>query len=337
MDNQIEDNEDILEATAAADTLKPNGGSGGGQSRAEMLSTFTSLMNQLGKEDFSHWFNDSIAKIGHENDSIPGGAASKNKASISMKEDLDDMFGEDETLSEEFKEKAGTLFEAIVSAKVNVEIGRLEEEYEAAAADLQEQYEAALVEESNEIFEDVTSKLDQYLDAVVENWLEENALVVESSLRADIAEGFIEGLKGLFAEHYIEVPEERFDVLGQMQEQLEDLNSKLNEALDENLELKEAINEAVKESIIDEAAEDLADTQAERLKSLTEDVEFTDADAFARKVSIIKESHFNKKSTKVDSGLITETIDGTDEGTSDADVVAPGMSQYVQAISKNAK
>ena len=336
MDNLSEkDNENILEATAA-DTLKPNAGSGGGQTRAEMLSTFTSLMNQLGKEDFSHWFNDSIAKIGHENDSIPGGAAAKNKASVSMKEDLDEMFGEDETLSEEFKEKAGTLFEAIVSAKVNMEIARLEEEYEAAASELQEQFEAALEEESNEIFEDVTSKLDQYLDVVVEEWLKENALVVENSLRADIAEGFIEGLKDLFAEHYIEVPEERFDVLGQMQEQLEDLNSKLNDALDENLELKEAINEAVKESIIDEASEDLADTQAEKLKSLTEGVEFTDADAFAKKVSIIKESHFNKKSVKVDTGLITETIDGSDE-TTNVDVIAPGMSQYVEAISKTIK
>lgn len=337
MDNQSEENENILEATAAAETLKPKAGSGGGQTRAEMLSTFTSLMNQLGKEDFSHWFNDSIAKIGHENDSIPGGAAAKNKASISMKEDLDEVFSEDEALSEEFKEKASTIFEAILSAKVNVEIGRLEEEYEARVGELQEQFEAALEEESNEIFEDVTAKVDQYLDATINEWLEENKLVVESSLRAEIAEGFIDGLKNLFAESYIEVPAERFDVLGEMQAQLAELNDKLNEALDENLELKEAINEAVKESIIDEAAEDLADTQAEKLKSLTEGVEFTDAETFAKKVSIIKESHFNKKPVKVDSGLITETIDGTDEGTNDVDVLAPGMNQYVQAISKNAK
>ena len=337
MDNQSEENENILEASAAAETLKPNGGSGGGQSRAEMLSTFTSLMNQLGKEDFSHWFNDSIAKIGPENDSIPSGAAAKNKASISMKEDLDEMFGEDEALSEEFKEKASTLFEAIVSAKVNIEVARLEEEYEELATELNEQFDKALAEESEAIFEDVTNKLDQYLETAVNEWLEENRLEVENGLRTEIAENFIEGLKNLFAESYIEVPEERFDVLGTMQESIEDLEEKLNEALDENLELKQAINEAVKESIIDEAAEDLADTQAEKLKSLTEGMDFTDADAFAKKVSIIKESHFNKKTAKVDTGLITETIDGTDDGSDVSNVVAPGMSQYIQAISKNAK
>lgn len=330
MDKQIEENEEIVEATSASETLKPGGAPG--QTRAEMLSTFTSLMSQLGKEDFSKWFNDSIKQIGHENDSIPGGAAAKNKASVAMKEDLDEFFSEDETLSEEFKEKAATIFESIVSAKVNIEVSRLEEEFETAAADLEEQYNTKLEESSEAIFEEVTEKLNVYLDHVVESWLEENRIEVESSLRTELAEEFIDGLKGLFAEHYIEVPEERLDVLSDMEKRIDELTAKLDETLDENLVLQNAINEAVKESIIDDAADGLAETQVEKLKSLTEGVEFVDADTFAKKVSIIKESHFNKKAASPETGFITEEIDGSAEDKDE--YVAPGMEQYVNAISK---
>lgn len=335
MDNLPEENEEILEA-AAAETLKPGGGSGGGQTRAEMLATFTSLMNQLGKEDFSHWFNDSIAKIGKEGDAVPSGAAAKNKASISMKEDLDEVFSEDETLSEEFKEKASTIFESIVEARVNLEVSKLQEEFEALEEELVEKYNEALEEESAEIFEDVTEKLNSYLDHIVETWLEENKLAVENSIRLEIAENFMESLKNVFAEHYVEVPEERFDIIGEMKAQIEELTEKLNESLDKNIELEEAVNEATKNTIIDEASEDLAETQVEKLKSLTEGLEFVDADTFAKKVAIIKESHFNKKSTKVDTGLITEEIDGSEDGSKD-EVVSPGMNHYVQAISKTIK
>lgn len=333
MDKQPEENEEIVEATSAAETLKPGGAPG--QTRAEMLSTFTSLMGQLGKEDFSKWFNDSIAQIGKEAKGVPDGAAAKNKASVAMKEDLDEFFSEDETLSEEFKEKAATIFESIVTAKVNIEVNRLEEEFEAAAQDLEEQFNTKLEESTEEIFEEVTDKLNAYLDHVVETWLEENRIEVESSLRTELAEEFIEGLKNLFGEHYIEVPDERLDVLSDLEQKNEELTAKLDEALDKVLVLQDAINEAVKESIIDEASDDLAETQAEKLKSLTEGVEFTDAETFAKKVSIIKESHFNKKTTAPETGLITEEIDGSAEGQDE--YVAPGMEQYVKAISKTIK
>lgn len=324
---------ELKEGSAASDTLKPGGGSSGGQSKAEMLATFTQLMSQLGKEDLSNWLNDSLAKIGHEADSIPSGSAEKNKSSVSMKEDVNEMF-EGDDLSEEFKDKALTIVEAVVNTRIAIETARLEENFETLEASLVEQYQQTLNEEVDEIFEDLSNKLHQYLNHIAESWMKENKLSIESSIRAEIAENFMTGLQNLFAEHYISVPEERFDIIGEMRSEIEELKNKLNETTDMNLQLNSIIDEANKSAIIDDMSEGLAETQIEKLRTLSENVEFTDVDSYIKQVSIIKENFFNKKPAVNNTGLIVESIDGTN-GDDSTEILTPQMNEYAKALSKS--
>lgn len=339
------DGQDIQEV-AAADTLKPGAGSGGTESKAEMLATFTSLLAQLGKDDLTSIFDAVQAQYGPGK--APGAVdnSAQNAATLNMKpsaavgtgawkEDIDDMFGDD--LTEEFREKAETIFEAAVNTRINLEVARLEEEFEARAEELEEEFNEKLEETTAEMFEELSDKLDQYLDYVVEQWMEENQLAIENSLRADIAEDFIKGLHNLFAEHYITVPDEKIDLVAEMKAELEEVKSKLNEALDEKIELQAVINEATIEATIDEVSEGLAVTQVEKLRTLAEGIEFTDADTYKKKLEIIKENYFTgKKIAPKSTGLITEEIDGTDDSITESTVPAH-MQKYVQAISKTLK
>jgi hypothetical protein len=338
----IEGADDNIQEVAAADTLKPGGGSGGTESKAEMLATFTSLLAQLGKEDLSSIFNAVQAQYGPNN--APGAVdnSGKNASTLNMKpsaavgtgawkEDIDDMFGDD--LTEEFREKAETIFEAAVNTRINLEVVRLEEELETITTDLEDQFNEALEEKSAEIFEDLSEKLDQYLDYVIEQWMEENQLAVENSLRADIAEDFISGLQNLFAEHYITVPDEKIDLVAEMKAELEELKTKLNETIDTKLELENVLNEAVIEATLDDVSTGLVETQIDKFRTLAEGIEFTDADTYRRKLEIIKENYFSgKKRVSTSTGLITEEIDGTDDSLTES--VPAHMQQYMQAISK---
>ena len=321
---------------AAADTLKPGGAPG--ESKAETLNAFVSLLAQLGKEDLSNLFTRTLEQIGKEADNIPSGAAAKNKASIdakTVKEDLDGLFEGDE-LSEEFKTKTSTIFEAAVNTRINLEMANLAEQYVELEKELTEKFEADLEEKTNEILESVTEKLDGYLDYVVEQWMEENKLAIENSLRSEIAEDFIKGLHNLFAEHYIEVPSERVDVFAEMKNEIAELKTKLNETVDKNVELQSVIDEAVKSSIIDEISEGLTETQVEKLATLAEGVEFGSPEIFTKKLEIIKENYFSTKSKpSASTGLITEEIDGSvDESKPE---VGGAMGAYLKAISKSAK
>ena len=342
-ENKVIDQEalEAIDETAAADTLKPKAGSGGTESNAEKLSTFVQLASQLGKEDLSKFLNQSLAQIGHEADKIPGGAAARNKATInakSVKEDLDDLFAGDEgdeVLSEEFKDKAATIFEAVIATQVGLETARLEEEYAAKEVELAEAFEAQLQEEANEIFESLTEKLDGYLDYCVDTFMEENRVALTQDIRTDIAENFLHGLQNLFAEHYIEVPENKVDVLGEMKAELEAANAKLNDAINENIELKNIVVDADKAAIFAEVSEGLVDTNREKLRTLSEGLEFTDTESFKKKLEIVKESYFNKKAVKTDTGLLTEEIDGQiDENENDKPVLSGNMAKYVEAAGK---
>lgn len=342
-ENENFENRDIQEV-AAIDTLKPGAGSGGTESKAEMLATFTSLLAQLGKEDLSSIFDAVQSQYGAGK--TPGAVdnSAKNAASVSMKpsaamgssawkEDIDDMFGGDE-LSEEFREKASTIYEAALTTRLNLEVARLEEELETITSDLEEQYNEALQEKSAEMFEELSDKLDKYLDYVIEQWMEENTLAIENSLRADIAEDFIKGLHNLFSEHYITVPDEKIDLVAEMKAELEEVKAKLNETVDSKLELETLINEATIETLLDEVSEGLAETQAEKFRTLAEGLEFVDADTYKRKLEIIKENYFTSKTvTSRSTGLITEEIDGIDDSLNEA-VVPAHMEKYVKAISK---
>lgn len=344
--DNIEGFENELDEVAAVDTLKPGSGSGGTESKAEMLATFTSLLAQLGKEDLSSIFDavqsqygankapgavDNSAKNAATHDMKPSAAVGKG----AWKEDIDDMFGDD--LTEEFREKAETIFEAAVNTRINLEVARLEEELETITTDLEEQFNEALEEKSTEMFEELSGKLDQYLDYVIEQWMEENQLAVENSLRADIAEDFMKGLQNLFAEHYITVPDEQIDLVAEMKAELEEIKTKLNETIDQKLELETVLNEAVIEATLDDVSTGLAETQIEKFRTLAEGIEFTDADTYKRKLEIIKENYFSgKKLNPISTGLITEEIDGTDDSLNEETVPAH-MQKYMQAISKNSK
>ena len=307
--------------SVASDTLKPN------PSKAEMLATFTSLMSQLGKEDLSKFMNDSLAQIGKEADKTPSATAPGKTGmgqmpKLSVKEDVAEMFAGEE-LSEEFMDKASTLFEAAVSARVTLEKVRIEEEHEAK-----------LLETVETIQEETASKVDQYLDYVVDQWMEENKIAIEKSLRTEIAEDFISKLHDLFTESYISVPETEVDVLGELGAQIAELEEKLDESMNQNIALRSVINEAEKDTVFDEISEGLVATQIEKFRTLAEGIDFTEVESYRKKLGVIKEQYFSKK-TKTTSNIIAEE---TDEPIEEAKPVALGeMANYVSAISRNAK
>ena len=236
--------------------------------------------------------------------------------------DLSPIFGEG--LSEDFKEKATSIFEAAVIARVNNEM-------EKVSSALEEKY----AEEFTVYKEGVVEKIDAYLNYVVENYLEENKLAVESGLRSEIAEDFMSGLKALFKEHYIEVPEEKYDVISELQDKVTELEEGLNGQLENNVSLNTEVTDLRKKLIIKEMSKDLADTEANKLAKLLEGVEFDNADFYKEKVSVIKENYFprdaivNKETAK--QALIEETA--PTESYSGNDVV----STYAQALSRSIK
>ena len=234
---------------------------------------------------------------------------------INFDNELGSLVESEATLSEEFKEKVSLIFEANVKAKVAEEIDRLEEAY---ATQLEEEVTAQKAE--------LVEKVDSYLNYVVENWMEENKLAIQSGLRAEIAEDFMQGLKTLFTESYVDVPESKVDLVDELHSSVEDLSAKLNEATEALMEQSAMIEKFQKEEIIREASRDLADTQIEKLRTMVEDYDF-DAD-FASKVATIKESIFTKKATTV-----TESTDEDD--TTDTVEVSEAMSQYLAAIRKS--
>lgn len=349
-DNKVEGIEEVTaseieEGTAAAETLKPGAGSNGTESNSQKLDTFLKLAAQLGKEDLSKFLNDSLAQIGHEADKV-GDNAAKNRASVAakpsaakatVKEDLNEILEGEEEFTEEFKEKASTLFEAAVSSRVNVEVIRLEEEYAEKEETLREELEIELQEKANEIFEDVTEKLDQYLNYNVDKYMEENVVALESTLRSELAENFIHGLQNLFSEHYITVPEEKVDLLGEMKAEIDTLKDRLNEATNAKIELEAQIEESRKSSLVAEAAADLTESQKEKLVELAESIDYEDAESYGKKLGIIKESYFGKKAASSDTGLITEEIDGEVEETLEEETktaTSPEMERYLSYIAK---
>lgn len=319
----IVENEDNLDESAASETLKPN------PTRVEMLATMTSLMAQLGKEDLSHFFNDSIKKYspdGVPSATAPGGGPALGQMPAAtlgaMKEDVAEMF-EGDDLSEEFKDRASTIFEAAVAARANLEAVRLEEEF---ATKLDEAVVA--------VKEEITEKVDQYLDYVVEQWIEDNKLAIESSIRAQVTEDFMEGLRNLFAESYINVPDEKIDVLGELHAQIEELEGKLDESINQRLELQSILDEATKEATFDEVSEGLAATQVEKLRTLAEGLEFGDAETYAKKLQIIKDKYFSEKKEVTSTGVVTEEAE---EGVDRVVETRQDMAHYVSAISRNVK
>ena len=266
-------------------------------------------------------------------DNKPSGAAEEVESSddviaensiddIDLSDDVKALVSSDADLSEEFKEKAATIFETAVKTRIKEQTKIIEA-----------QYEKKLASETDTVKEAMVEKVDSYLNYVVEEWMKENELAVERGIRTEIAEDFITGLKGLFKEHYIDVPEEKYNVLDDLTGQVKDLEDKLNEQIEKNVNLSKDVSESNREKLIAQVSEDLADTEKEKFGSMAENVEYDSAEKFQEKLETIKESYFPK--TKMDETASGDEVDSVaanlpvDAGTSDA------MAAYTAAISKD--
>jgi len=233
--------------------------------------------------------------------------------------ELATLFDGNENLSEEFRGKAASLFEAMVSASVNVKVAALEEALIEEASNLMEEFKTELVE-----------KVDSYLTYVAEQYIAENELAVENGLRSDITESFIAGLKNLFSEHYIEVPEEKYDVLGEMQVEIEDLQSRVDQTMTANVELHAENTRLQRESVLIAVTENLAKTDAEKFVSIVADVEFENAEIFEEKLNVIRENYFPKAQPNTEEKM----TDGLDESTEYNS--SPLMEKYSKALDRMA-
>ena len=245
----------------------------------------------------------------------------KMKMKAEMKEDVDALFADDSTISEEFKSKVSTIFEARVQDRVT----QIEEETE-------ERYAGMLEEAVESIKQDLTEKVDDYLSYIVEQWMEENQIAIESGLRSEMTEDFIAGLRNLFAEHYIDVPAEKVDLVDELAGKVEELETKLNEEIERGVSFAKALVESRKKEIAGEVCEGLIATQVEKIKSLAESVEFSTEDEYKEKLETIRENYFPSGIKKAsESQLQEEVTDGSEKQVVSND---PYVSAVANAISK---
>ncbi len=238
---------------------------------------------------------------------------------FSYTDELDSLVESEATLSDEFKAKTAVIFETAIRSKLSEEIERLEDEYQTR-----------LDEELDATRTDLVEKVDSYLNYVVENWMQENKLAVETGLRTEIAEDFMGKLKDLFLESYIEVPESKVDLVDELAQSVEELEEKLNTQTASMLEMSERVETYQREAIIREASRDLAETQVEKLKSLVDSLDFEDEDSFSQKVKTVKESYFKKEVSATEEEIVEDWGTSTQE-------VSSVMDMYLSAIKKSNK
>lgn len=229
------------------------------------------------------------------NRATQGASAPEASHITGMKEDIDALMNGEE-LSEEFKQKATTIYEAAVMNRVKQEVAKLEEEFNEQ-----------LVEQVESIKEGLVEQVDGYLDYVVEQWIAQNEIALEHGMKSEILEGFVSGLKGLFEEHYIDIPEEKFDVLASMEEHIEQLSAKLDETVASNVEMKRSLSEMKRAEIIAEVSGGLSDTEVEKFTGLAEEMSFEDSESFKTKVQTIRENYFATKAQADGTSVVTDT------------------------------
>ena len=258
-----------------------------------------------------------------EGEEIAEDKEESTEMNIDLSDDVKALVSTDADLSEEFKEKAATIFETAVKTRIQEQVKVLES-----------QYEEKLSKETETVKEAMVEKVDSYLNYVVEEWMKENELAVERGIRTEIAEDFITGLKSLFKEHYIDVPEEKYNVLEDLTNQGKELEAKLNEQIEKNVNLTKEVSEFHKKQAILEVTADLAETEKEKFVSMAENVEYESADKFKEKLETIKESYFPKTKSEVAEENSVDSVAANEpavEASSDA------MAAYTAAISKNLK
>ena len=222
-------------------------------------------------------------------------SAKEKVKDIDMKEDVKALVGDESDLSEEFKQKAATIFESAVKARLVEEIEKLESEYATKVS-----------EGTSKAKEEIVEKVDAYLNYVVEEWMKDNELAIEKGLRSEISEDFISGLKNLFESHYIDMPAEKYNVIENQAAEIEELKKKLDESVDKTVELNSKVGEFAREDILQDVASDLADTEKDKLKGLAENIEYNGADDFRKKVETIKDSYFPKTKANDETSTVAE-------------------------------
>ena len=313
-ENSYDSIRDRIKAKLAKQTMQPNPGA------------MTPYVPEEVESDDEEFFEEEKEEKGHEDaaqdKAMIKAAMKKEKMKEKMKEDMDALLG-NENLSEEFVSKATTIFEAAV-------IARTESILEDIQNELVEQFEEAV----EEIKEDLASKVDDYMNYMAEEWMKENALAVEKGLRAEIVEDFITGLKGLFEDHYIDIPEEKVNVVEELTTRVEELEESLNEQINASIQLKKELNEKVKSEAIHAVCEGLTQTQVEKMKALAESVDFTTMDEYVDKVVTLRESYFENQVKSADSSALNEEITVEEEKKTSVST-DPAIAQYAQSISKS--
>jgi hypothetical protein len=292
--------------SAAAPTTKPSAAS---PDKQEMLGGGQKTMKE--EEDVEE---EIIAEKMHNDEK-------KEMMKKKMKEDVDALFADDSTISEEFKNKVSTIFEARVEDRV----AQIQEEVE-------EKYAGMLEEAIAEMSQDLTEKVDDYLNYVVEQWMQDNELAIESGLRSELSEEFIAGLRNLFAEHYINVPEDKVDLVDELAGKVEELESKLDEEIERGISYAKALVESRKNELTREVCEGLTTTQVEKIKSLAESVEFSTEDEYKTKLDTIRENYFPSGAKKATESQLHEQVEDTDGKT--VDINDPFVAAVSKAISK---
>ena len=338
LNNEIESVSEDMTSNAGTIDAKPT------VSRSDLMRTMVAYATKMGPEELA----DFVSRIGSaeemtkSNDEIynstqntTGDASGKNMASINSssapaepmkhiaKEDLALVFGDSQDLSEEFKEKVSTIFEAAVMTRVELERVRIEEE---VAAEAEEALEA--------IKEEMEENIDSYLNYAVAEWIDQNKLSVEQNIKNEMTESFLQGLYTLFNEHYVNIPDDKIDVVESLVAQVEELKSHINETTEKNIELTKKISEKEVKEAADKLSEGMTDTQKEKFTKLVEAVDYSSVEEFSKKANIIKETYFKTTDVKVQADqLLSEEVD---EQTKTAPI-APEMQVYVNSLSRTVK
>ena len=288
------------------------------KTKAGMINAVMAKMQNMSKAklqaSYGGYMSDDVNA-----ESFEGEAVAEDAAEYDFSGDLNALVESEATLSDGFKDKAATIFEAAVKSKLSEEISRIEESYSVE-----------LAEEIASTKSDLVEKIDSYLNYVVENWMSENQVAIQTGLRSEIAENFMNGLKDLFVESYVDVPESKVDLVDDLAEQVEELETALNSQTSKNIEMTEELELFQRYEVIREHAHGLAETEVEKLAALAEDLDFIDEETFSAKVKTIKESYFTKevKSAEVGDDLIEDTADTSVE-------VSSVMDSYLQALKKS--
>jgi len=321
-DEEEEGEEEVEEAVSVPKT------------KAGMIKALYDQLSAMKKSDLSDSFSkimgSTLTEDEHEEDEdeeeekpVESKKLKKEDLEIDIKDDIEAITnGED--LSEDFKTKASTIFEAAVSAKVLSEVNQRIEELETS-------YKKEITEAKEEHLSTVTEKVDGYLNYVCEEWMKENELAVEKGIRSELVEDFMTGLKNLFTEHYIDIPEEKVDLVDDLFEKVEELEQKLDESINTSVDIKKELAEYKKAETLREVSEDLADTEKEKLGKLADGIDFEDKSQYSEKLEVIKENYFPKQQSET----ITEELENTEEEQDSSEsTVDPIVSKYASALTR---